>query len=325
MSRTILFYNVYITFNGDKTDIKLTGLIDRIYRFNTMQRFWNEKNLSLFYLKLVDNRTPFNRSFAIAKYRDNYRPYIGTIGTNQARPINEDVIEFTCCSYIDSGRILMIEYNHFGCRNNDIAKYLSSFLPKIEGAIWDICLEPIESTDSNLVNLRRSTKIKSIELNLDCTQNIPETLNQNSFFTNLSRNIIESHQEFGANVATFKFSNGKKRNDIINVDTLIQLVTILDTDSDVFISIKVKYLNQNGKEVDTDLKNGSIMKEYILENNDADGYEFIIDTMEVEYINRASPGSRAYTRFRGLVRNLNLPALNAHDNEVVVLIPEEGA
>ena len=60
------------------------------------EKFWGERNLSLLFLKTIDIGNPlnlFNRSFAIAKYRDNYRPYTGRIGTNIANPIEEDVIE----------------------------------------------------------------------------------------------------------------------------------------------------------------------------------------------------------------------------------------
>src|SRR5690606_13119973 len=106
-------------------------------------KFWNRKKLSLLYLKLIDVEHPINRrnrSFSVARYRESYKPYTGRIGTNIANPINDDVIEFTNCFFIGQSRQIAIEYNHIGCRPNDISEYLSSFLPKEPENYWHVVL-----------------------------------------------------------------------------------------------------------------------------------------------------------------------------------------
>lgn len=320
MSRTIMYYNVFITLNGEKTSLDLTSLIDTIYGFNDLQKLWGYKNLSLLYRDLIDIENPLNidnRSFAIAKYRDNYRPYTGRIGTNIANPINQDVIEFTCCVYIKSSRQLLIEYNHEGSRPNDIAKYLSSFLPKMNDANWDICLEPVDAV-RGLADLRNANKINSIEFNLDCTQEFPEVYAEN-FFLNFFRKTVESHMEFGANVATIKFGNGKKRLDIIEAQTLIGMITRLNLEEDIISSVKVEYVSSSNKKEKIDLKNGSIMKEIIMEDEQVNGYVYIIEQINLNHELRNKPGSQAYTRFNNLIRRYELPQIIPHTNESITV------
>lgn len=326
MSRTILYYNVYITFNGEKTNHRLSDLIDRIEQFDNVGKFWSTKNLSLLYLKMIDINNPlniYNRSFAIAKYRNNYRPYTGRIGTNIANPIEDDVIEFTCCSYIDHSRQLLIEYNHHGSRPNEIAKYLSSFLPKNEGAIWDLCLEPIDAT-RGLNVIRQARRINSIEFKIDCTQPLPD-FQAETFLGNYIRRTVESHVEFGANMATIKFGNGRRRLEIIEAQTLIQMVALLNLENDVFSSVKIEFVSAENLKETIDLKNGNILKNIILQDIDANGYEFIIDQMEISYDINHQPGNTAYQRFTNLIWNMNLPEIVPHHNNVIAAVPDEGA
>lgn len=326
MSRTILYYNIYLTFNGEKTNLKITDVIDQIVQMNDNEKFWSEKNLSLLYLKEFDlnNRLNINnRSFAIAKYRDNYRPYTGRIGTNIANPIEEDVIEFTCCSYFERSRQILIEYNHHGSRPNEIAKYLSSFLPKNDGAYWDVCLEPIDSS-RGLNIIRQAQRINSIEFRIDCTQTLPE-FHAETFLANFIRQTVESHYEFGANIATIKFGNGRRRLDIIEAQTLIQMVALLNVEDEIFSSIKIEFINpDNSKEI-IDLKNANILKEIIMQDVEATGYEFIINEMELSYILNNNPGEMAFQRFNNLIMNINLPNITPHHNNMALVVPDEGA
>ncbi|MCZ8540288.1 DUF6731 family protein [Psychrobacillus psychrodurans] len=326
MSRTILYHNVYITLNGEKTNLRLSDLINRIVELDDVERHWRAKNLSLLYLKTIDVENPlniYNRSFAIAKYRDNYRPYTGRIGTNAANPIEDDVIEFTCCCYVERSRQLLIEYNHHGSRPNEIARYLSSFLPKNEGAIWDICLEPIDAT-RGLNVIRQANRINNIEFRIDCTQNLPD-FQAETFLANYILRTVESNIEFGANIATIKFGNGKRRLEIIQAQTLLQMVALLDLEDDIFSSVKIEFINAENVKETIDLKNGNILKYLILQDVDATGYEFIIDQMEISYDLNHQPGNTAMQRFPNLIRNRNLPAIIPHINNELIAVPEEGA
>ena len=327
MSRTILYYNIHLTLNGEKTGIPLTNLINEVHDLSETERFWNSKKLSLLFLKLIDITNPLNannRSFAIAKYRDSYKPYTGRIGTNEATPIVDDVIEFTCCHYLKDPNILIIEYNHNGSRPNDVGRYFSSFLPKVEGSFWDIELEPIDA-ERGLQTLRESRKINSIELKIDCTQTIATDFPAGTFFANFLPNLIESHREFGANVAVVKFGNGRKRLDIIEGQHLIQMISILDLDAEIFQSVKVDFIDSDGNKDIIDLKNSNILRTVIMEGETITSYEYIIDQIEISHLTNNHPGELAFRRFQNLIHNQVLPGIIAHVNIQQNIIEDEGA
>lgn len=327
MSRTILYYNIHLTYNGAKTNISLTDLFDRVRALNEIERFWNFKKLSLLYTKLIDTTNPQNannRSFAVAKYRDSYKPYTGRIGTNEATPIENDVIEFTCCHYLKDPNILIIEYNHNGSRPNDIARYFSSFLPKTEGDFWDIDLEPIDA-ERGMQTLRAAQKINNIELKIDCTQTITNDFPAGTFFANFLPNLIDSHREFGANIAVVKFGNGRKRIDIIEGQQLIQMLSVLNLDDEIFQSVKVDFINADNKKEIIDLKNSNILRNVIMEGETITGYQYIVDQIEIAHITHNRPGELAYRRFRSLIRNRMLPNIIVHTNNQQNIIEDEGA
>ncbi|MFZ3577873.1 DUF6731 family protein [Virgibacillus sp. DJP39] len=320
MSRTILYYNIYLTRNGIKTSVPVQSLIDVIYPMDDMGKFWNQKKLSLLHLKLIDTEHPLNslnRSIALAKYRETYKPYTGRIGTNMARPIEDDVIEFTNCFFIGQFKQIAIEYNHIGSRPNEIVEYLSSFLPKQPQNFWDILLEPIE-TRVGLTDIRQSSKIYSIELSIDCTRDVDNTFETDSFFGSFIDKTRESHQEFGANVATIKFGNGRKRIDVIEAQQLVRLLTHLNIEDEIFASVRVDYHSPNtGRREKVDLKNQNILKSVILEGDAATGYEYILDQMESKFNIDNRPGNTAYQQFEDEVEYAELPEITPHT------LPEE--
>lgn len=316
LSRTIYYYNIYITRNGRKTDIPLESLIDAIIPMTDTGKFWNIKKLSLLFAKQIDASHPINclnRSIGIAKYRDSYKPYTGRIGTNIANPINDDVIEFTNFFYIGQHRQIAMEYNHFGSRHNEIAAYLSSFLPKGgAGDYWDVVLEPIE-TSVGVTDVRNAEKVFSVEFTIDCTHEIDRTFETESFFGDFIEKTINSHNEFGANVATVRFGNGRKRIDVIEANQLVRLLNHLNFEDDVFASVKVDYLSPTtGRRESIDLKNQNILKSIIMEGDTATGYEYILDQMEVKYTTDNRPGSTAFRQFEDQMEHADLPVITPH-------------
>lgn len=291
----------------------MTSLIDAIIKAPYEERFWNGGKLSLLYLKtdFDDNAyTMYDRSFAIAKYRDSYKPYTGRMGTNIAKKIEEDVMEFTCCCYIEPSQQIMIEYNHNGAKPNDIVKYFSSFLPSVKGTNWGICLEPI-STENGLTQIQNAKKINSIEFKIDCTKTLPK-FSSPTFLSNFLSKTVESHQEFGANTAIIKFGNGRKRLEIIKSKELINLVTLLDIESEIISEVNVIYTDSNNEKKEINLKNDNILKYKILEGKeDVTGYEFIVSEMEAAYIINGRPGSTAFEHYSAL-HNIQLPTITTH-------------
>lgn len=325
LSRTILYYNIYLTRNGRKTNVPIHSLIDEIYLLDDSEKFWNQKKLSLLYLGHIDVEHPINslnRSIAVAKYRESYKPYTGRIGTNIANPINDDVIEFTNCFFIGQSRQIAVEYNHIGSRPNEIADYLSSFLPKEPENYWDVVLEPIE-TNVGLTDIRGSNKIYSIEFSIDCSRELDNTFETESFFGSFIDKTRESHQAFGANVATIRFGNGRKRIDVIEAQQLVRLLTQLNIEDEIFASVKVEYDSPNtGRRERVDLKNQNILKSIIMEGDNATGYEYILDQMEVKYNTDNRPGSNSYLRFEEDLEHAQLPEIIPH---TLSLATEAGA
>lgn len=321
LSRTIYYYNIYITRNGRKTGIPIESLIDAIIPMTDTGKFWPGKKLSLLFAKQIDATHPINclnRSIAIAKYRDSYKPYTGRIGTNIANPINDDVIEFTNCFYIGQYRQIAMEYNHFGSRHNEIAAYLSSFLPKGAGDYWDVVLEPIE-TRVGMTDVRNAEKVFSVEFTIDCTHEIDRNFETESFFGEFIEKTINSHNEFGANVATIRFGNGRKRIDVIEANQLVRLLNHLNFEDDVFASVKVDYLSPTtGRRENIDLKNQNILKSIIMEGDTATGYEYILDQMEDKYTTENRPGSTAFRQFEDQLEHADFPVITPHPITVVV-------
>jgi hypothetical protein len=315
LSRTILYYDIFVTRNGVKTTVPLNSLIDEIVVLEDDEKFWNRKKLSLLYLKPIELQNPLtiqNRSIAIAKYRESYKPYTGRIGTNIANPIEEDVIEFTNCFFIGRSKQIAIEYNHFGSRHHEIASYISSFLPKDPQNYWNVELEPIE-TNVGLNDILHSEKIYSIEFTVDCTRDIPATLDTRSFFGGFVEKTVTSHNEFGANVAYIKFGNGRKRIDVIVAEQLVRLLHHLNFEDDLFAAVKVDYHSPNtGRRETIDLKNHNILKSIIMEGDTATGYEYILDQIEVKYNVENRPGSNAYLNYEGELVFSELPPITPH-------------
>ncbi|WP_395761229.1 hypothetical protein [Bacillus sp. 3G2] len=313
MSRTILYYNIFLTRNGVKTTVPVEELIDAIYPLEDIEKFWNQKKLSFLYLGIIDFEHPlnrFNRCISVAKYRDAYKPYTGRIGTNIANPINDDVIEFTNCFFIGRFRQVAIEYNHIGSRPNEIVNYLSSFLPKEPQNYWDAILEPVE-TSFGLTDIRNSDKIYSIEFSIDCS--VETDYETESFFGSFIDKTRQSHMEFGANVATVRFGNGRKRINIMEAQSLVRRLTDLNFDDEIFAAIKVEYDSpMTGRKEKVDLKNQNILKSIILQGDNATGYEYILDQMDIQYNLENRPGSNAYLRFENDLEYAELPTVIPH-------------
>jgi hypothetical protein len=316
LSRSILYYNTFLTRNGVKTSVPVESLIDAIFLpMNDVEKFWDRKKLSLLYLGLIEAEHPvkrYNRSFAIAKYRDSYKPYLGRIGTNQAIPIEEDVIEFTNCYLIGHSRQIAIEYNHNGCRPYDIAEYFSSFLPKEPQNFWSVTLEPIE-TPVVINDIRNSEKIYSIEFSIDCARNLGPDFETESFFGSFLERTVDSHQQFGANVATIRFGNGRRRIDLIEAQRLVRLLTHLNLEDEIFASVKVVYDSPaSGRKEKVDLKNQNILKSIIMERDNATGYEHILTEIELKYETDHQPGANAYRQYIDELSHADLPTVTPH-------------
>ncbi|KZD35262.1 DUF6731 family protein [Bacillus cereus] len=303
MSKTIHYYNCFITQNGVKTNISLTNLLDDLIVINPQMLFksTNFGNISLIDMKLPDPNSPTfqNRTVTFGKFRDQ-KPFLGNMGTRRADEIVDDVLELTTAVFIPNSNLVMIEYNHHGCRPVHLQHYLSHFLPSDENESWMVEFVKIEPP-LGFNDVRHSPKINSIEFTLNLIAPAPNNFLDNqedeSLILNILRPTLESHAAFGANKATITFSNGRIRREVMHPERLIELVAALDYDeNDVFESIKVKYDSPaTGNSEHIDLKNAGVLKRIIMQNDDHTGWEYIGDQIEADHYNNNQPGN-AFTR-----------------------------
>lgn len=324
MRKTLYYFNAFIEYNNEVTNIHLSDLFDeiRIQHVRRRVKHLKQGNICLMNMMLpTENR--FNnyddRKVVIGKFRDD-KPYLSNLGTDRIDEINDDVIELTSVLYQRSNRLLIVEYNHYGLRPNGLQYYLNSFMPVTENDRWSVVLEPIEPS-LGFTDVSQSDDIKNIEFKVDLTarnRRIYQEQNSEDENTSVLGNIlsqsIETHEEFGANFATIGFSNGRKwRKNVIDAEDLVETLRALDLDSDIFESIKVTYISPTtGKKENLDLKNQGILKEILeVEEN---GWQYICDSIENHFYNAGKVGEGNHRNYR-IETSCDLPELLYTDFE----------
>lgn len=318
MGRKLYYFNSFITYNNQVTNIHLSSLLDNIRVVEPEYRIKNLKqgNMCLMHMKEPQtNRYDENdRKVVIGKFREIDKPFISNLGTDRIDEIFDDIVELTSIFYRANSRLLIVEYNHYGMRPSALEGYLNYFLPSTEDNSWSVSLEPIEP-DLGFNDISQSEKIKNVEFKVDLTARNPRIYNEQqmedfnrSVLGNILTESIETHQEFGANFATVGFSNGKKwRRNVINPEQLVNLMRAIDLDSDAFESIKIKYDSPaTGKEEELDLKDQGVLKGFLdIEEN---GWEYICDNIEYYFYNQGRVGQNEHLNYE-IDINANLPNL----------------
>lgn len=311
MSKTFYFYNCFITYNGNYTNILFSDLIDSIMAREAHERFKSIKQGNLCMIGLADPSANSNdyrdRKIMIGKYRNN-KPYLGSIGTDRIDEIEDDVLEITSAFFVSASRLVIVEYNHYGCRARGLEQYLNSFLPSSSDDTWGVEFIPIE-TDLGFQDVINSNDIRRLEIKLDLS-NQDRTISledsYESVLGNIIRTTIDSHDYFGANSAVIGFGNGRgRRRNALDPKKLIELVSLLNLKSDLFESVKVKYYSPKRKRIaEIDLKNQGILQQSLngLENNS--GWELICDKIESYYYHNGKPGSSNQYSYEIIESNL---------------------
>lgn len=330
MTKTLYYYNVFITYNGEVTNIHLAELLDNIKIVDVKKRVKSIKQGNICLLDMKDPYTNSNdvndRKVVIGRFREN-KPFIGNLGTERIDEIPDDVVELTSLFYRNNSRLLIVEYNHHGVRPNGLRDYLDSFLPASKDDTWSIELDPIEPK-LGFNDVSQSKDIKNIDFKIDLTARNPRiykqqlaednhrsvlsdilaNTNDTSVLGNILANTIDTYQEFGANYATVGFSNGRKwRKNVIDAEQLIAVLRALDLESDVFESIKVVYFSPATKrKEELDLKNQGILKDFL--DIDENGWEYICDNIEKHFYNNGRLGENNHQKYTIEVF-MNLPNL----------------
>lgn len=306
MGKTLYYYQAFITYNNQVTNIHLSDLFDAILRLEDRQRLKRLKQGNISLMGVMDPYTNSNdysdRKLVLGKFREN-KPFLGNLGTDRIDEIPDDVLELTSIFYRNNSRLLIIEYNHHGLRPGGLQNYLNSFLPVTEDGRWSAVLEPIEP-DLGFDDVAQSRDIKNIEFKIDLTARDRriyhaqhEENNHRSVLGNILTESIETHQEFGANYATVGFSNGKLwRRNVIDPEQLVTTLRALDLESDIFESIKVHYVSPTtGKKENLNLKNQGVLKGFL--DIDEDGWEYICNHIENLFYNNGRVGENNYLEY----------------------------
>lgn len=318
MVRKLLFYNAYITCNGEKTHNSICDFIDRIHELGALDRVKRLENgdySSLNYIMpnreedYIDNYS--NRYISFGDYRER-KPRLGRRGTDTADNIDRDVIELTTIGFINTYKLLLIEYNHYGARINQLKEYLDEFLPQgIEGQEWKVEITPVKTANS-MERIRRTTNIKNVELtiNLD-NANAMNIINQMedpelTCFQQLLSSTVRTN-EFGFKTGKVFLSKGRRRGEI-DTASIILLLETLDFNDDFYSSIKVEYANPDTNRMEkVDLKHEGIVSCNIMADDDNDGFEHIVDNIKSYFYDHDRPRARYHERYLQDVQTIALP------------------
>jgi len=283
MSTTIHFYNCFLRHNGNITNNSVSDFLDGVISLDEGQRFVDNELGEYSLIEMImptqnPNNNQLDRIVGFANYRDK-KPFLGTRGTDQKQEINGDILELTTALFIPYYHLAIIEYNHFGARPKHIERYLNQFLPKEDGNHWDFEFMQIE-TQNSFNDIRQSNDIRNIELKLDLLSNqtniFEEDVAQESITYRLLNSPIQAYRDFGANVATISLGQGRHKSNPMDFDTLLSLLQVIDLESDVFASVKVRYHSPTARRLVTaDLKNEGVLKKVILENEEHTAFESI--------------------------------------------------
>jgi len=254
---------------------------------------------SLLRMRLPDMNIDVNdRSICFADYRAR-KPKLGVKGGDRFDDIIDDVFESTNCFFQHTNKLFIVEYNHYGAKAKQIESYLSTFLPLDEHNSWGVELVELDPPIA-LDDVLESDDIKYLDIKLDVTSHqrrqITTEEGPQSITLNIIDNIIEAQEHLGGNVAQIYFGNGRKKDNLLDPEAVKNLIRLIDFDSDLYISIKVKYYsNTLGKINEIDLKNASVLKEEI--EVDGDAWETLADSIEENFYDYGRTGSGHHQRF----------------------------
>lgn len=297
----IYYYNAFVTCNDQKTTIPFSKLVNQVALLDEDLKFKETRHGEYSLLKMrppLENRDVNDRSMCFANYRTR-KPKVGEKRSSILEDIKGDVLETTNCFYQHTNKLLVMEYNHYGAKANQIESYLTTFLPETENEIWAVELVEIEAP-IGVKDVLNSDDIRNIDIKLDVSASQKRRLNpkesKRSVILNVVEDMTKAHSLLGGNVAQLNFGNGRKKDNPLNPEEVKKLINIMDLESDLYISIKVKYYSKQLKKMhDLDLKNASILKKDV--EFEGDAWETIADTLEATFYEDGRVGQNQYQKF----------------------------
>ncbi|MDQ0206088.1 DUF6731 family protein [Alkalicoccobacillus murimartini] len=284
------YYNAFITLNGEKTNIPFSDLLMKVVILDAGEKFKVTRygEYSLLRAKLPENNLKDinDVSTVFADYRER-KPKVGEKRSNRIDDIEDDVLEYTTFFYQNTNKLLIMQYNHYGAKIKQFEYYLNRFLPSDHINNWGVEIIEIPAP-VGLDDVFNSNEFKFIDIKMDVS--VSESKNiydisktqPRSISADVLGSVKDAQENLGGNIASIYFGNGRKRSNLINPDEAKKLLASLDLESDLYVSIKVKYFSEKLKKVhELNLKNSAVLKNEV--SVDGDSWEAISDGIEIDF------------------------------------------
>lgn len=332
MSITLNYYNYFFTYNGKKTNYKISEFFKEFMKIPSEKRLKNIPKLGEFTLfdgikptmdeaiiadGLASRFSNFDRLVYFGQYRED-KPYTGQKGKDIANEIKQDVLEVTHCAFFPNSQLLVLPYKHFGAKAAHLELYIQKFLPKDEGNNWGFELHQIED-GRGLSTILRSKDIRSLDISFDMTGNtsFEEYLPKDKLFQEFTKSFIRVQKEMGSNVGRLNFSTGRKTSNPMDIKKILYFLQNSEFTSSMFQSAKVKYKDPDNYEmITTDLKHEGLMKIELELNSDETGLEFISKKILEKYIETGKMGSSKHLTYTDLERKYESDCILSFINEI---------
>lgn len=259
----ILYFNIFLEKDGQKTNYKLSNLIDYIFTQSPSDRTVTLGSQRHVVLHSVRNKQhgrksdgstlanheyiQGNRTIWIGKFRSE-KPYEGKIGEDDIRKIDGDLFQPNTCLYIPDSYLFLMEYNFLGPNKGQVEEYLTSFIKSnVPNSSFTVKLVPI-SKDSIRDLLIASDSIKELRITIKnegfqlsrLFPNIDQ--DQKSLLEKLFKGMVEVSNELDINTTTIllKKSRYKREMNVKKIDSILKLLNANDKN---LISAKIKFEN----------------------------------------------------------------------------------
>lgn len=304
MKKDVYLYNIFITLNGEITDLAIDELLDKITPLEEGSR--TKKVFKANYTCIsqtpdLNLATSRNRKMGFGKYRTK-NPYNAAGGIDNASLITNKLLEITSVVIIPTYRMLVAEYNHYGPRISAIAHYLSEFLPNDEENTWEVIILPIES-ELGWKDISKSKEINTVEITLDTAGASKHFLAKNSkqeiksSIFDLLKQTVDLHSTIGSNVATIKLGKGRKKEALIVQELLPLLEVLAIEESDAFMAVKITYRSPSKKRIETvNLKQAGVYTMEIENIETNSSWEFITNTISDTFYSKRRPKSNYFSK-----------------------------
>lgn len=296
----LLYYNIFICKNGQKTSYPIERLIDFINGGTPLQRTTVVDGKTIF---LSRHRYPnqrrsadgtsengyeyetTNRTVWIGKFLDD-KPYAGQIGSDDLDEILGDVYQPNTCLFISDSQLLVMEYNFNGPGKLQIEKFLTDYIRQhVDNEYTVKLIQLIKTRALELVLATDSIKNISITVKNDDFQILnlfPNPGDSAGVLERLFTGPVDVSNQYDVNETTVVLKKGRMKKNM-NVTDVTNILFLLNADSPWLVSAKVSFLNPQTHKVELiDLKHDGFYTSTVdIEN--LTGFEYLADQITGHY------------------------------------------